>query len=199
MRIGIYISHPEVEIKPEMPVGTWGLNEVGGRRARQFAKRNLLPEFAPIYSSTEKKALELAEILAEATRSEIIARAEFDENDRSSTGYLAPALFERRVKQLFAAPGQSIAGWETAVGAQTRIVGAVARSLMDHPPDRPVIFAGHGCVGTLLKCHYGGREIKQSEDQRQVAHPGGGNVFVFDPLHHKLLCDWTAMEDWSGI
>ena len=64
MSVGIYISHPEVEIKPEMPVGRWGLSEVGRARVKQFAKRNLLPESAPIYSSTEKKALELAGLIA---------------------------------------------------------------------------------------------------------------------------------------
>ncbi len=199
MSWGLYITHPEVEIDPNVPVDRWGLSETGRQRANTFARRNLLPKSAPIFSSTETKAQELAQILSSVTGSKVKDDPDLGENDRSATGFLEPAEFESYVKQLFTHPEKSVAGWETARNAQKRIVATMENILARHDASQPLILAGHGCVGTLLKCHYGGREIKQSEDQRQLAHPGGGNVFVFDPLHRKLLCDWATMEDWNGI
>ena len=51
-----------------------------------------------------------------------------------------------------------------------------------------------GAVGTLLKCHLGGRAIARAEDQRRVGDPGGGNVFAIRLADRRLLCDWTPME-----
>jgi hypothetical protein len=49
-------------------------------------------------------------------------------------------------------------------------------------------------VGTLLKCHLGGRAIARSEDQRRIGDPGGGNVFVFRLADLALLTEWMPME-----
>lgn len=67
------------------------------------------------------------------------------------------------------------------------------------PAGRQAVFAGHGCVGTLLKCHIGGRAIARHEDQRVVAHPGGGNLFAFELAAKRLICEFTPMENWQGL
>lgn len=67
--------------------------------------------------------------------------------------------------------------------------------LAGHDPSQPIGFAGHGAVGTLLKCHLGGLTIARSEDQRRIGNPGGGNVFVVRLSDRKLLTDWIAMEE----
>jgi broad specificity phosphatase PhoE len=175
----------------------WGLSAVGRARATAFATRQPLPAGTRIFSSTEQKALDLAEILSARRGSIVSSDDAFCENDRSSTGFLADEAFTEAVRQLFGAPEQSYRGWERASDAQKRIVSAVKTALAEVPPEAPVVFCGHGCVGTLLKCSLAGRPIALGEDQRQMAAPGGGNVFAFDRSAFTLISDWVAMEDFS--
>ena len=118
------------------------------------------------------------------------------ENDRSSTGFLAPPQFEAAADQFFALPTTSWRGWEKAIEAQARIVQAVDAVLADHPRDMPILFVGHGAVGTLLKCDIAGRAISRTQDQ---GGGGGGNVFAFSLGERKLFCEWTPMERFEGI
>src|SRR5690606_1450211 len=150
----------------------WGLTEEGKERARAFAARRTVPEGAPVYSSRETKALELADIIAARSGTVVQADHEMGENDRSATGFLPSALFEDMANRFFGHPEESAEGWERAIDAQARIVGRVEEALKSCPKDVPVIFCGHGAVGTLLKCHLGKRRIARSEDQRRHGHSG---------------------------
>ena len=78
--------------------------------------------------------------------------------------------------------------------AQVRVVEAFDRALRSHDDEQPVVFAGHGAVGTLLKCALGGRAIRRSEDQGKLGNPGGGNIWALRLKDRALLCDWTPME-----
>ena len=197
MTLTYYITHPEVVIDPNVPMPRWGLSAVGRARAEAFAGRRLLPVGTRIFSSTEQKALDLAEILAAPIDGKISANDAFCENDRSSTGFLAGEAFTEAVRRLFGAPEQSYRGWERAIDAQQRIVSAVTTALADVPAEMPVVFCGHGCVGTLLKCALAGRPITLAEDQRLMGAPGGGNVFAFDRAAFTLITDWVAMEGFA--
>lgn len=191
----LYLTHPQVRLDPAVPVPLWGLSEEGRRRAEAFAERYIVPPGTFIFSSRETKALELAEILAAKAGTPVLADHLMGENDRSATGFLPPALFEETADRFFARPEESVHGWERAVDAQTRIVATIKTALDSVPPDFPVIFCGHGAVGTLLKCYLGGRAIDRSEDQRRLANPGGGNGFLFDAQTRRLKSDWMPMED----
>lgn len=198
MGLALYITHPEVVIDPDMPTPRWGLSAKGRARAQAFAARHLLPAGTRFYASSERKALDLAEILAAAHGGTVISASRMDENDRSSTGFLAGAAFEEAVRELFGRPHSSYRGWERAVDAQSRIVAAVRTAFAETPPETPLVLCGHGCVGTLLKCYLAGRPIALVEDQRQMAAPGGGNVLVIDRERFALVSDWVAMEAFSG-
>ena len=190
----LYVTHPQVVIDPNVPTPRWGLNEKGFMRARAFAARGVVPRGAMIFSSDETKATDLAGAIAAAIGADVIIEAAMGENDRSSTGFLAPERFEATADRFFAQPGESIEGWETANDAQARIVAAVRRALGTVPAGTPAVFCGHGAVGTLLKCFVGSRLISRSEDQRRLADPGGGNGFVFDLDAMRLHSDWMPME-----
>ncbi|KKB13611.1 hypothetical protein VE25_01035 [Devosia geojensis] len=190
----LYITHPQVVIDPNVPTPRWGLNETGRARAEAFAARDILPAGSAVFSSTERKAAELAEIIARPIGAPVTYETDFGENDRSSTGYMEPQRFEATADRFFAYPRESVEGWERAIDAQARIVSAVARALASVPAGTLAVFCGHGAVGTLLKCHCGNRAIARDEDQRRMADPGGGNAFVFDLEARELFCDWVAME-----
>lgn len=194
----LYLTHPQVRMDPDVPVPLWGLSEEGRQRAEAFAARRIVPAGTFVFSSREAKALELAEIVAAQAGTPVLADHLMGENDRSSTGFLPPALFEAMADRFFGHPEESAEGWERAADAQRRIVETVLAALKCVPPGTAVIFCGHGAVGTLLKCHLGGRKIARSEDQSRHGHRGGGNAFVFDVTGTALHSEWMAMEDLPG-
>lgn len=190
----LYLTHPQVRLDAAVPVPLWGLSAEGLARARSFVARGAVPQGALVFSSRETKALELAELVAEAAGTPVLTDHDMGENDRRATGFLPPDLFEEAADQFFAAPECSHKGWERAIDAQGRIVAAVTTALDSLPGDMPVIFCGHGAVGTLLKCHLGGRAISRAEDQSRIGVTGGGNGFLFEVESRRLLTDWMPME-----
>lgn len=194
MTFGIYITHPQVRIDPNVPVPQWGLSDIGRQRAEKASKQPWAQKLGRIVSSDETKAIETAEILAAASDVSIMLAPDTHENDRSATGFLAPPKFEAAADWFFANPTESFKGWETAADAQARIVAAFDRILSDHNPDMPIAFVGHGGVGTLLKCHLLQIPITRSHDQPG----GGGNLFCFSLADRTVSCDWTPIETWQG-
>ncbi|MCC2613409.1 histidine phosphatase family protein [Neorhizobium sp. Rsf11] len=195
MTFGLYITHPQIRIDPDVPVPQWGLSEVGRARAEQASRSGWARKLGRIISSDETKAIETAEILATASGIAVETAHDTHENDRSATGFLPPSEFEKAADWFFAHPDQSFKGWERAVDAQARIVSAVNRILADHDPKMPIAFVGHGGVGTLLKCYLAGRPIGRDRDQP----PGGGNLFCFGLADRAVSCEWTPIETWEGI
>lgn len=195
----LYITHPQVKIDADVPVPEWGLSDRGAERAREASRLPWARSLRHIVSSAENKAIETARILAETSGATIEIVEAMHENDRSATGFLPPPEFEKAADWFFANPEDSFHGWERAIDAQARIVGAVKTVLDRHGPQQPIAFVGHGGVGTLLKCQIEGLGISRSKDQPA----GGGNLFRFSIAEFSLAaaspaCDWTAMETWQG-
>jgi broad specificity phosphatase PhoE len=190
----VYLTHPQVNIDPAIPVPQWGLSEIGRQRTVLTADAPWLARIRRIVASDECKAIETAEILgnAKGIRPEVVEA--MGENDRSATGFLTPPKFEKAADWFFANPDQSFHGWERAVDAQARIVAAVDHVLASQDPESPILFVGHGGVGTLLKSHLARLPIGRDGDQPA----GGGNLFAFDLASRQLLCGWTRMEIWPG-
>jgi broad specificity phosphatase PhoE len=191
----LYVTHPQVRMDPAIPVPRWGLSDEGAARARAFARHPLVKAVRRVVASDETKAIELAQALSAATGAPFTSDAEFGENDRSSTGFVPAERFERLADAFFARPTASVEGWESAAAAQARIVGAFEAALQLHGTTSPIALAGHGAVGTLLKCAIDGRVISRDEDQRRIGNPGGGNVLVIRLKDRALLGDWVAMEE----
>lgn len=190
----IYLTHPQVEIDSAKPVPDWSLSGKGRARIDAVRDAPWVAGIGRIVSSAETKALQTAEILGAVAGIAVEMADTMGENDRAATGFLPPPEFEAAADRFFAEPDKSFRGWERAVDAQARIVAAADEVLDTHDPSVPLLFVGHGAVGTLLKCHLGGRPIARSEDQP----PGGGNLFAFDLVSRRLLCDWTTVEEWQG-
>jgi broad specificity phosphatase PhoE len=184
-----YLTHPQVNVEPAVPVPSWGLSEVGRTRAQTLANAASLAGTTQIVCSGERKAMETAEIIAAKLNATVEVREAMHENDRSATGFLPPEEFETVANQFFAQPHVSIRGWERAIDAQSRIVREVELVLArDRAGD--VLFVGHGAVGTLLLCHYSGGAIDRAYDQPA----GGGHYFAFVKGGRRVLHPWRRME-----
>lgn len=192
--LGLYVTHPQVAIDPEVPVPDWGLSPSGRARMEALAARPWVRRLSRVVTSTEAKAREAGAILAAAAGVAPEAWPDLHENDRSATGYLPPEEFERTADAFFARPGASVRGWETAEAAQARVVRAVRAALEGHPADRLVALVGHGAVGTLLWLALMGQPIARAADQPA----GGGHLFAFPLGGGPPLSGWVRMEDWDG-
>ena len=189
MSIVRYLTHPQVQIDPDVPVPQWGLSPLGRARTETAAQANWLAHTTQIVSSGERKAIETAEIIAARLGLMIEIREAMHENDRSATGFLKPTEFEAVADRFFAEPHLSVRGWERAVDAQARIVRETEVVLARNRPG-DVLFVGHGAVGTLLFCHYAGHPIDRRHDQGA----GGGYVFAFEKDGRRIVHAWQKME-----
>lgn len=145
-----------------------------------------------IYASTERKALDAAEHLASHLSLAVHTLHDLGENDRSSTGYLPAREFEQVATAFFAAPRESVRGWEKAVDAQARIVAA-ANEVANRTIDlAAVAIVSHGAVGTLLYCWLAQKVIDRRHDQPPN---GGGNYFSYSMSPPSAHTWWRAIDE----
>jgi broad specificity phosphatase PhoE len=183
-----FITHPNVVVSRDVPVPRWPLSELGKQRMRAGLRQPWVREIGAIYCSTEQKAIDGAEILAQHAGLGFTQVEELGENDRSATGFLPPDEFERVADQFFARPHESVRGWERAVDAQSRIVQAVARIPVR---EETIAIVSHGAVGTLLYCHLAGKPIDRRWDQPPN---GGGNFYAFTLAPRAVHSWWRAID-----
>lgn len=188
----IFITHPEVVIDPDQPITEWPLNPIGRARMERFVDLLAGRTITAVYASTERKARDGAAIVAERLGLSYRTHEDLGENDRSSTGFIAPPEFWAVVREFFGRPHESIRGWECAVDAQTRIVNAVRRVLREDETSGDIVVVSHGAVGCLLTAHLQAVEIGQ---ESRPQHPGGGCFIVIDRDTFTLTQNWRAIED----
>ena len=184
-----YVTHPEVAVDPAIPVERWSLSSAGLARARAMLDQPWVGELDRIVSSDETKAVQTAELLAEATGLRVEVRAGIGENNRTATGFLPPEEFETTADRFFAEPEESVRGWERAVDAQARIVDGLA-DLLDPTDTRSTVVVGHGGVGTLWYCRLTGQPISRRSDQ-----PGQGHYFTVDVSTGQVLHAWRPIDE----
>ena len=185
----LFISHPEVIADPDRAVPLWRLSEKGIGRMCRFAASAETQDIKAVWSSDETKAVEAAEILATGRSLHANLHSGLAENDRRSTGFLRPDEFERVADAFFAAPDESIRGWERAVDAQRRICSAVEHVLAVSSPSGDLAIVSHGGVGTLLLCHFLGEPISRRRDQ-----PFQGHYWSFDRQSRTVMHGWRSIS-----
>jgi broad specificity phosphatase PhoE len=192
----VFITHPEVVIDPDQPITEWPLNAIGRARMERFVDLLEGRNVTAIYASTERKAQDGAAIVAERLGLSYQAHEDLGENDRSSTGFIAPPEFWEVVREFFGRPHESIRGWERAIDAQTRIVNAVRQILREEDTSGDIVVVSHGAVGCLLTAHLQTVEIGR---ESRPTHPGGGCFIVIDRDTFTLTQNWRAIEDGFAI
>ncbi len=186
-----FITHPEVSIDPAVPVTDWSLSDIGSNRMHKMLKLDWINSISSIYSSTEKKAIDGAQILSDHLQFTFEKMEDLGENDRSSTGYLPAEEFERVADEFFQSPSHSTRGWETAKDAQKRIVRAVSDITQSQTENTSIAIVSHGAVGTLLLCHLNNWCISREHDQ---PGGGGGNYFSFESNTSTVHHGWIAID-----
>jgi broad specificity phosphatase PhoE len=191
MATAFFITHPDVEIDPAIPVPDWPLSAKGRARMQAALARPWVRSIRTIHSSTERKAVDAATILADGLALGFTTMAGLRENDRSATGYLPKSEFETLVDAFFAHPERSVRGWERAIDAQRRVAVAVDAILASAPVDGDIAIIAHGAVGALLLCALESLPISRTQDQP----PGnGGFYFPIDTKTRLVRHGWAAID-----
>jgi broad specificity phosphatase PhoE len=187
-----FITHPDVQIDPSVPVPEWPLNEQGQARMRALTGRPWIQGVRSIFASSERKARDAAQLLADGLGLDGYRIIDsLGENDRSATGYLPKQEFEITVDAFFAEPQTSVRGWEPAAHAQTRIIQAVDLTVSRTTQGGDIAIVGHGGTGTLIYCHLADVPISRRHEQPPT---DGGNWFAFDRTSRKLLhAGWRSI------
>ncbi|MGL3199777.1 MULTISPECIES: histidine phosphatase family protein [Curtobacterium] len=173
-----FLTHAEPVVDPAAPIESWGLSPVGRARAATWRA----PAACRVVSSTERKAVETAELIADGCPVE--HDLALGEIDRSATGYLPFDEFDAVVDAFFARPTESVRGWERAIDAQERIVAAVR----SHAGAGDVVLVSHGAVGALLLASLSGEPIARTAEQ-----PGMGSVLTLDPAAWRATGGWRRL------
>jgi len=158
----------------------------------RFAERLAGRDVSAVYASTERKAMDGGAIVAERLGLSYDTDKDLGENDRSSTGFIAPPEFWDVVREFFGNSHESIRGWERAIDAQTRIVNAIGRILREDETSGDIVVVSHGGVGCLLTAHLQRVEIGK---ESRPSHPGGGCFIRIDRDSFALTQDWRTIED----
>ena len=187
----VFITHPNVDIDPAVPVPRWPLSEEGRARMHAGLRQPWVTEVTAVHCSTEQKAIDGAAILAQHLGLAHTAHGALGENDRSATGFLPPREFERVADAFFAEPTVSVRGWERALDAQRRIVASVQAIDRSDTTQGTVAIVSHGAVGALLRCWLAEQPISRQWDQPAN---GGGHWFAFTLEPRALLSPWCAID-----
>jgi len=191
MRTLYFITHPNVVVSHDVPVPRWPLSELGKKRMRAGLAQPWLRDVTAVYCSTEQKAIDGAEILAQHRSLDFSRIEDLGENDRSATGFLPPDEFERVADEFFRFPDRSVRGWERAIDAQARVVRAVEEIAAKDKTSGAIAIVSHGAVGTLLYCHLAGEPIARRRDQPPN---GGGNYYRFTLSPRAAHGWWRAID-----
>jgi len=191
MRTLYFITHPNVVVSHDVPVPRWPLSELGKKRMRAGLAQPWLRDVTAVYCSTEQKAIDGAEILAQHRSLDFSRIEDLGENDRSATGFLPPDEFERVADEFFRFPDRSVRGWERAIDAQARVVRAVEEIAAKDKTSGAIAIVSHGAVGTLLYCHLAGESIARRWDQPPN---GGGNYYRFTLSPRAAHGWWRAID-----
>ena len=150
------IRHANPALRSDRPPAEWGLSEAGIRRARALADRVRPGSARAVYTSTERKAVETAQLLGTAWQLPVTPIIGLHEHERAGEPRVQASEFERRVRELFGRPRDLVYGTETGEQARRRFEHALATLLTTDSSD--VIVVSHGTVISLFVAHAAGIE-----------------------------------------
>ena len=149
MRTLILVKHAMPEKTADVPARDWSLSNAGREKSRTLAQE--LTAYTPqtIISSTEPKAMQTAEIVAEMLHIPYCTFPNLHEHDRSNVlANDGQEQFEAKVQALFDRPNDLVYGLETGNAALRRFSHAIDSALDQFPVETLVVVA-HGTVISL--------------------------------------------------
>jgi broad specificity phosphatase PhoE len=149
MRKVILIRHSAPEIDPTLPARDWRLSATGRQRCAGLARALRPHQPTRIATSSEKKSIETAQLVAAELEIPWFESTDLHEHDRSNVGFLPSEQFSASIARFYDQPTQLVFGRETAEQSYQRFAGGVADVIQQYPEDTIAIIA-HGTVISLF-------------------------------------------------
>lgn len=149
MKLLILVKHSLPEIAKSLPAREWILSEEGRRRARVLVDKLRFYQPEIIVASTEPKAMQSAEIVANELELEMLVAEDLHEHERGNAGFLSREVFERSVQQFFEKPDELIFGSESANQSYQRFRNAV-NLVLKQQKNHTIAIVTHGTVISLF-------------------------------------------------
>lgn len=149
MQTLILVKHSLPEIDPSVPAKEWVLADEGRRRARILGDRFDRYHLDLVFSSTEPKAIETAEIASSSLKIPMEVVDGLHEHERVNAGFLVKERFEQSIRRFYEQSSELVFGVETADNAHDRFSRAVHK-LTDRYPTENIAIVTHGTVLSLF-------------------------------------------------
>lgn len=142
------IKHASPQQEPGVSPHDWKLSAAGREKAAALAERLRVHAPAIIFTSDEPKAVETAEIIAQALGVPHEVAADLHEHDRINVPQMPTREFISSMALFFKRPTELVLGRETAEQARRRMTVAMDRILAENER-RDVAVVTHGTVLAL--------------------------------------------------
>jgi broad specificity phosphatase PhoE len=184
------VRHANPLIDPSMAASQWQLSAVGMERARALAKYLERTGIQAVATSTEPKAYQTAQILAEQLSLQVETAAGLHEHERPLTlgPFSSQDEFHSKVKEFFTQPGQLVFGAETADKCFERFNRALLEVIARYH-GKTLAVVSHGTVLSLLLSRY------NNLDAYPVWKAMGMPTYIaVDLPDFKIYKTWTPPE-----
>lgn len=152
----ILIRHSTSYQDPSRPSHEWMLSAEGFRRAALLVERVRPYRLAAVYASTEPKATQTGQLLADALNLPFATDPDLGEQRRETAPYVgSSAIFREQIRALLANPEALVYGEETGRAAADRMGRSLRRIIMARP-GQSVAAVSHGTIMALFAAQVAG-------------------------------------------
>jgi broad specificity phosphatase PhoE len=176
------VRHAEVVLLGDVAPQDWQLSSEGQRAARLLGDAPQWKRLNLIASSPEAKAVATARPIATATALELRTEHALREVSRGATPLVTASEYERLVAAHFAAPCESVHGWERGIDATARIRECIDRLMSEGGP--AVCVVSHGLVLSHYLADLRGMPAPLIEEWRALPQPA---VAVVDVKARRIV------------
>lgn len=149
MSNSIYLlRHAETKIDLRKSARNWDLTEAGKLSSIELAKSHVFTKIDGIVHSSENKAKQTANTIANEIHAETYELEEFDELKRNHRGNLSNADYRVLVKEALTNWEQPVSGWESGADALDRFIEGIRRTNMMFY-NKNLLVVSHGLVLTI--------------------------------------------------
>lgn len=145
----ILIKHASPEVIPGQPPETWKLSDKGRQSCVPLAEKLAAYSIAKIFSSSEPKAIETAELVAAKLGIPTETANDLFEHDRSNVPHMRSGEFISAMEHFFRRPDELVLGKETAAECLERFSAAVQSILEANAKESSIAIVSHGTVIAL--------------------------------------------------
>ena len=149
MSNSIYLlRHAETKIDRRKSVRNWDLTEAGELSSLDLAKSQVFSKIEGIVYSSENKAKQTADFIANETGADTYVLDLFNDLKRNHKGFFSNKEYRARVRETLTNWEQPVQDWESSDDALSRFMDGIRRTnMMFH--NKNILVVSHGLVLTL--------------------------------------------------